>query len=50
MLPPGRIIILESDPRNFGMMDATCDGNRVRVFMRDLEERAEPVTAEQGEI
>lgn len=45
-LHPGGIIIPASPANHVGMIDATCDDIPVRVFMRDLEERAEPVEVE----
>lgn len=43
-LDAGAILIpisTEDDPA--GMIEATCDGNVVRVFARDLEERGHPI-------
>jgi hypothetical protein len=40
-LAPGKILIPQSTVDAAGMIDATCDGHRMRLFQRDLMERAE---------
>jgi hypothetical protein len=40
-LAPGKILIPQSTVDAAGMIDATCNGHRVRLFQRDLMERAE---------
>ena len=40
-LNPGSIVIPTSRTDFAGMIEATCDGNWVRVFARDLDERSE---------
>jgi hypothetical protein len=42
-LAPGRILIPQSKVDAAGMIDATCNGHRVRLFQRDLMERAERI-------
>jgi hypothetical protein len=42
-LAPGKILIPQSKVDAAGMIDATCNGHRVRLFQRDLMERAERI-------
>lgn len=42
-LAPGKILIPQSKADAAGMIDATCNGHRMRVFQRDLMERAERI-------
>jgi hypothetical protein len=42
----GSILTALSETDAAGMIEAVCDGNRVRVFERDLEERSERVEFE----
>jgi len=42
-LAPGKILIPQSKVDAAGMIDATCNGHRVRLCYRDLMERAEQV-------
>lgn len=42
-LAPGKILIPESTVDAAGMIDATCNGHRLRLFQRDLMERAERI-------
>ena len=42
-LNPGSIVIPTSVTDAAGMIEATCDGIRVRLFARDLEERSERI-------
>jgi hypothetical protein len=39
----GKILIPQSTVDAAGMIDATCNGHRIRLFQRDLMERAEPM-------
>ena len=43
-LAPGKILIPQSTADAAGMIDATCDGHRMRLFQRDLMERAERIS------
>lgn len=45
-LDPGGIVIPTSAADHVGMMDATWNGNKVRLFRRDVEERSHPVQVE----
>jgi len=45
-LGPGVILIPASCVDRAGMIEATCNGNRVRVFERDLKERSERIEVE----
>ena len=49
-LNPGSIVILTSATDAAGMIEATCDGERVRIFARDLAERSEPIPAEAAKV
>jgi hypothetical protein len=40
-LAPGRLLIPQSTADAAGMIDATCNGHHMRLFQRDLMERAE---------
>lgn len=42
-LAPGKILIPQSTVDAAGMIDATCNGHRMRLFQRDLMEKAERV-------
>jgi hypothetical protein len=42
-LAPGRILIPQSTVDGAGMIDVTCNGHRMRLFQRDLMERAERI-------
>jgi hypothetical protein len=42
-LAPGRILIPQSAADAAGMIDATCNGHRMRLFQRDLMEKAERI-------
>src|ERR1700730_16842884 len=46
-LDPGSILIPTSATDVAGMIEATCDGDRVRIFARDLDERSERVEAHE---
>jgi hypothetical protein len=48
-LDPGSVLIPTSATDPAGMIEATCDGDRVRIFARDLDERSEPVEAQEGQ-
>ena len=45
-LPPGCVVTLTSETDCGGMIEGICDGQQVRVFQRDLEERARRVELE----
>jgi hypothetical protein len=48
-LPAGSIFYPEgSKPDPNGMIDGTCQGDAVMMFFRDLDDRAEPIAAEQA--
>jgi hypothetical protein len=42
-LAPGKILIAQSKVDAAGMIDATCNGHRMRLFQRDLMEKAERI-------
>lgn len=43
-LPAGSVVLVDGRAQGHnGMIDGTCSGKNVLVFLRDLEERAEPV-------
>jgi hypothetical protein len=42
-LAPGKILIPQSKVDTAGMIDATCNGHRMRLFQRDLMEKAERI-------
>jgi len=42
-LNPGSIVIPTSATDGAGMMEATCNGDRLRIFARDLDERSERI-------
>lgn len=42
-LAPGKILIAQSKVDAAGMIDATCNGHRMRLFHRDLIEKAERI-------
>ena len=44
-LDAGSIVIPTSAPDSAGLIDAICDGNSVRIFARDLDEKSEAVEA-----
>ena len=47
-LPAGSIVLAANwQPDANGMIDGTCKGNSVLLFLRDLEERAEPIAAKK---
>ena len=48
VLKSGVILIPWSVPDSAGMIDAVCEGEHVRVFARDLEERSQPIEIEQA--
>ena len=41
----GEVLTPTSDPDNKGMIEATCNGQRVRLFQQDLMERADAMGA-----
>lgn len=43
MLPRGAVVIPRVGAPDFGMIDAEYEATMVRLFRKDLEERAEPV-------
>ena len=42
-LAPDKILIPQSKVDAAGMIDATCNGHRMRLFQRDLMEKAERI-------
>jgi hypothetical protein len=50
-LPQGCVVLCQdSSPDTIGMVEGTCRGNHVLIFLRDLEERAVPVSSELRRI
>jgi hypothetical protein len=49
-LPRGVILIPTSSVDRAGMIEATCSEHRVRVFQRDLMERAERIEVEAQRV
>lgn len=50
-LPQGAVLLCQdSSPDTIGMVEGTCRGNHVLIFLRDLEERAVPVSMELRRI
>jgi len=45
-LEPGSVLVPASATDAAGMIEAACDGDQVRIFARDLDERSERVEAE----
>ena len=47
----GSVIVISSADQDYsGMIEATFEGRRVRLFARDLEERGERIEAESEEL
>lgn len=44
------VLCMDSSPDTVGMVEGTCEGVHVLIFLRDLEERAVPVSAELRRI
>ena len=42
-LEPGTVVVLMYGVIDAGMIEAACDGHRVRVFRRDLLERSQRI-------
>ena len=50
-LPEGSVILCKDSPANtIGMVEATCKGGQVLVFLRDLQERAIAVSSQLRRI
>jgi len=50
-LPAGSVILCKDSPANtIGMVEGTCKGSEVLIFLRDLEERATAVSAQLRRI
>jgi len=49
-LDPGSIVIPTSAPDAAKMIEATCNGERVRIFARDLDERSERIEAVAAKV
>lgn len=39
----GSVLLISSQLKQFGLVDATCEGQRLQVFTRDLEECAQRI-------
>jgi hypothetical protein len=48
-LDPGSVLFPTSATDAAGMVEATCDGDQVRIFARDLDERSEQVEAQEDQ-
>jgi len=50
-LPEGSVVLCEdSSPYTIGMVEGTCNGSPVLIFLRDLEERAIAVSTQLRRI
>ncbi len=50
-LPQGSLVMCQdASPDTIGMVEGTCQGGHVLIFLRDLEERAVPVSTELRRI
>lgn len=50
-LPQGCVVqCMDSSPDTIGMVEGTCRGTHVLIFLRDLEERAVPISTELRRI
>jgi hypothetical protein len=50
-LPQGCVVqCQDSSPDTIGMVEGTCRGTHILIFLRDLEERAVPVSSELRRI
>jgi hypothetical protein len=47
-IPPGSLIILNGAVEPTGFVDVLYDGQIVKVYMRDVEERADRVEGQAG--
>jgi len=43
LAPGSELVVADTKPDHEGMIVGTCEGKSVRVFLRDLHERAEVV-------
>ena len=50
-LPEGSVVLCrDSSPDSIGMVEGTCKGGHVLIFLRDLAERAVPVSTQLRRI
>lgn len=47
-IPRAAVIIVTEDMPDFGVVETECDGQRLAVFRRDIDERAERVDHPSG--